>query len=118
MVENPFVSVLDRVLRERGEVVDGEWIDGTPMEGKIAMEDIWTILGIRTVQRSQEQFELLGDAMKQLGWERDRLRVGAGKRSYCYERGPKPHRRIVVTLISAKDGTPAEPVAAYEEGRY
>lgn len=91
VVENPFVSVLERVLRENneladdelavGELVVGELVDGELMEGMIAAEDVWTIVGVRPAQRTQDNNEKLGDAMKQLGWERTRLRVGAGKRS-------------------------------------
>jgi len=117
MVENPFVTVLDRVLREKNDdFVDGVWVEGKPMEGKIEAEHVWTILGVKPAQRSQTQFELLGDAMKQLGWERDRLRVGGGKRSYFYTRGQKPHELIEVYLISLNDG-PAEPVASYRANR-
>ena len=124
VVENPFVSVLERVLRESnelaydelavGELVVGELVDGELMEGMIAAEDVWTIVGVRPAQRTQDNNEKLGDAMKQLGWERTRLRVGAGKRSYAYTRGPKPYRHIVVELMSSRDGAPAQPVAMYQ----
>src|SRR5215475_4150500 len=124
VVENPFVSVLERVLRENneladdelavGELVVGELVDGELMEGMIAAEDVWTIVGVRPAQRTQDNNEKLGDAMKQLGWERTRLRVGAGKRSYAYTRGPKPYRHIVVELMSSRDGAPAQPVAMYQ----
>jgi hypothetical protein len=100
MIENPFVSVLDHVLQEPREMVNGEWVDGQPMQGKIAVEDVWAILQIRPVQRSQQQYELMGNAMKQLSWERSRLREGgAGKRAYYYVRGPQPYRQIAVTVV-------------------
>jgi predicted P-loop ATPase len=113
VVENPFISVLERVLHEPDQLVDGESIEGKWMEGAIATEDLWTIVGVRPAQRTQDNNEKLGDAMKQLGWNRDRLRVGAGKRSYVYTRGPKPHRWIVVELMSMQEGAPAQPVASY-----
>jgi Virulence-associated protein E len=102
VIENPFVSVLEHVLRERGDMVNGVWVEGKPMEGKIAAEDVWTILGVKPAQRSQQQFELLGDAMKQLGWERTRLRTGGGDRAYHYVRGPQPHKRINVIVVEGR----------------
>ena len=51
-------------------------MEGKPMQGKITAEDVWTILEVKPAQRSQDKFELMGDALKQLGWERIRLRVG------------------------------------------
>ena len=114
VIENPFVSVLDTVLREKSDVVYGKLVEGKPMQGKIAAEDVWAIVGVRVAQRSQDRFELLGDAMKQLGWERTRLRVGDNQRAYHYVRGPQPHRRISVMLVGNGDGTPAVPVAGYD----
>src|SRR5262249_51451829 len=89
--ENPFVSVLDRLLRERGGTDD----EGPPMQGKIAVEDLWTLLNIEPARRSQKHNEHLGDAMKQLGWERKHLRVGGGRRAYHFVRGPEPYKRII-----------------------
>jgi len=114
IVENPFVSILDSVLREKDDMKDGEWSEGKPMEGKVVAEDVWAIVGVRPGQRSQQHCEGLGDAMKQLGWERVNLRAGGGTRAYFYTRGPKPHRRIAVTLVSTKDGTPPAPFADYD----
>jgi predicted P-loop ATPase len=68
VIENPFVSVLDTLLREKSDMVNGELVEGEPMQGKIAAEDVWAILSVRVAQRSQDKFELLGDAMKQLRW--------------------------------------------------
>jgi hypothetical protein len=113
VVDNPFVSVLDRALREGGATMDDE--QRTPMQGKVMTEDLWTLLGLKTTQRTQPQFDLLGDAMKQLGWEKTHLRAG-GPLKYYYTRGPKPHRHIIVVMISAQDGTPAYPVANYADG--
>ena len=118
VVENPFVSVLDSVLREKSDVVNGELVEGKPMQGKIAAEDVWAIVGVRVAQRSQDRFELLGDAMKQLGWVRTRLRVGDNQRAYHYVRGPQPHRRISVVLVGNGDGTPAVPVAGYDNENF
>ena len=115
VVENPFISVLDSVLREKDGMKDGEWVDGKPMEGKVAAEDVWAIVGVRPGHRSQQHFEWLGDAMKQLGWERVNLRAGSGMRAYFYTRGPKPYNRITVVLVGNKDGTPPVPNASYDK---
>ena len=115
VVENPFISVLDSVLREKDGMKDGEWVDGKPMEGKVAAEDVWAIVGVRPGHRSQQHFERLGDAMKQLGWERVNLRAGSGMRAYFYTRGPKPYNRITVVLVGNKDGTPPVPNASYDK---
>jgi Virulence-associated protein E len=115
-VENPFVSVLEDTLREKNDLVNGEWVDGKPMEGKITTEDLWKILQLQPKQRGQQHFDWLGKAMKQLGWERTRLRVGGGKLSYFYVRGEPPHRGIKVQLLGDQGGgVPPEPKAYYED---
>jgi hypothetical protein len=112
--ENPFVSVLDEALREYDEMVAGEWTPGKLMKGKIRAEDVWTILGLKPVQRSQEQIEKRSDALKQLGWERKLLRDGGqNQRTYFYVRGEAPHKLITVTLVSSGEGTPAARVGSY-----
>ena len=65
------------------------------MSGKIAAEDVWTLLGIRPGQRHQDHNEKLGAAMAELGWKRTRLRI-EGELSYSYVRGEEPYRRITV----------------------
>jgi hypothetical protein len=107
VVDNPFLSVLDRALREV-EILEPEVRDnkggtlkpakrapGQLMSGKIAAEDVWTLLGIRPGQRHQDHNEKLGAAMAKLGWKRTRLRI-EGELSYSYVRGEEPYRRIVV----------------------
>jgi Virulence-associated protein E-like domain/Bifunctional DNA primase/polymerase, N-terminal len=123
VVENPFVSVLDRTLREydekvpaehdkRGRVIKpAEFVEGPSLEGKITTEDLWTIVGLRPVQRTQPYCELLGAAMQQLGWEKTNLRVGHGARAYHYVRGPQPYRRISVVV----DRDSGKPSAFYDD---
>jgi Virulence-associated protein E-like domain len=100
MVDNPFVMLLDQTLRGMDDMKDGEWVEGKPMQGKIALEDVWTILDIRPGQRTQKHNNDLGAAMKELGWEKKKLRVGGGRergpRPTHYVRGPQPWRSIVV----------------------
>jgi hypothetical protein len=43
-LENPFIAALDNVLREKSEKKDNVWVEGKPMNGKIAIEDVWRIL--------------------------------------------------------------------------
>jgi predicted P-loop ATPase len=107
VIDNPFLSVLERALREveisEPEVRDdtgrilkrAKRVPGSPMRGKIAAEDVWTLLGIRPGQRHQDHNEKLGAAMAELGWKRTRLRIN-GELSYSYVRGDEPYRRIVV----------------------
>ena len=62
-------------------------------------------------QRSQRHLENLGDAMKQLGWERKQLRIGEGNRSYHYVRGKEPYKQI--NVYGSDRGNPAH--ADYEK---
>ena len=111
VAENPFTSVLEHVLREKDVMINGVWVEGPPLEGKLTSEDAWTAVGLRVAQRSQQNMELLGHAMKQLGWTRKRLRVGQSGRSYMYVKGPEPYRRIAV--YADDSGGPAW--ASYEK---
>ena len=104
VTENPFVSLLDHILHDR-DVIDGVSVKGEPLEGKLTTEDAWTAVGLRVSQRTQQNMELLGAAMKQLGWTRKRLRVGKSGRTYMYVKGEEPYRRIEVT--PSTDGLPA-----------
>lgn len=105
-----FVAVIDRALREPAEP------DGEPMNGKIAVADVWTLVGVAPERRSPKQHELLNAAMEQLGWKKvDHLRIGEGRtkgrRPPHFVRGEQPYERIVVMM----DGSyPSKPVANYE----
>jgi predicted P-loop ATPase len=119
MVENPFLSVLERALRDDGDRIeeDGEKV-GKPMQGKIAVEDVWTLVGLRDQpgRRTQPLTELLGAAMRQLGWTRpdDRQRAGGGEHKYCYIKGEKPYRLIEVDVFKEID-SPLQTVARYAD---
>lgn len=114
LIENPFASVLYQVLRDKDELANDVWVEGKPLNGKLTAEDAWTIVGVRPERRTQQQFENLGGAMKQLGWTRTRLRVGSGGRSYIYVRGDKPYRWI--TVFAGTDGNPATACLAESTG--
>jgi hypothetical protein len=122
VVDNPFLSVLDSVLREKDDmqpeirdkrgrlITKAKWVEGGPMQGKITTEHVWLALGVRAAQRTQAHNENMGAAMQALGFEKTRLRTD-GSLGYCYVRGPEPYRRIVIAPGS--DGFPAS--ASYED---
>ena len=105
VIDNPFLSVLDSVLREKDDMVEGVRAEGKPMEGKVTGEDVWTILGVKPAQRLEQHNENMGAAMKALGWERKKVRAD-GDHGWGYARGPQPYRRIVVT--PGTDGYPPQ----------
>ena len=118
-LENPFLSVLDRALRDTNDPIeeDGEQV-GRPMQGKISVEGVWALVGLRDHpgRRTQKHIELVGAAMRELGWERDRQRVG-GQLKYCYIKGPQPYRLIEVEPYGGCEGVPLEMIASYMDVR-
>jgi len=107
MLTNEFTSLLDEILRDEND---------EPLQGKITVNDVWQALGIRPGQRHQGRQEQLGTAMRELGWSHKRLRFGEGKRSYCYTKGPQPHR-TVATLSPDETGVPHRAFYEPEGGR-
>ena len=92
VVEDPFSEVIEHTLGS--------------MEGKIAAADVWLIVGVREGQRNQEHNSRLGEAMRQLGWKRERLRFGRPNKEYGYWRGTKDKqiyvsRDVVEGTVSA-----------------
>ena len=71
-VDDPFVGRLADVLGN--------------LEGKLKAEDAWEIVGVPPGQRNQDHNERLGEAMRELGWKRTRLRSD-GKLVYWYVKG-------------------------------
>jgi len=74
------------------------------MTGKLKTEDAWTILGIPHGQRTQDHNARLGDAMRELGWERTKLRFGGRNPEYAYARGTSEERAFRVIVIRAPNG--------------
>ena len=62
------------------------------LEGKLRAEDAWEIVGVLPGQRTQHHNERLGEAMRELGWTRKKLRFG-GPAEWCYVRG-ESHKQI------------------------
>lgn len=89
-VEDPFVETL-------GEALEG-------LEGKLRAEDAWTLLGLEPGRRVQEHNARLGDAMRELGWERTKLRFG-GASVWCYAKGgPQARRRRLSVHLDVATG--------------
>src|SRR6185503_19386461 len=86
-IEDPFLHSLLEVL---GEERNG-------IKGKLRATDAWEIVGVPPGQRSQEVNVRLGEAMRELGWLRDRRRFG-GPLEYAYLRGTPRECQVVVVL--------------------
>jgi predicted P-loop ATPase len=84
-VEDPFVETL------------GAMLNGA--EGKLRAIDAWAIVGVPEGQRTQDHNQRLGDAMRELGWERTKLRFD-GVVEHCYAKGDARARwrRVEVLL--------------------
>jgi virulence-associated protein E len=97
LTKDPYFEALQAALVDD----DGE------MEGKIASESIWVILGARAAQRSQEANERVGTALRKLGWTRpseNNNKVRIKKRLVLgYVKGEKPWRPIIATRDEAGD---------------
>lgn len=100
--DDPYVAVFREALGDH--------------EGKLKSIDAWTVLNIPVGQRTQVQSERLGAAMRELGWERKKLRLGGPNPDWCYVKGHAKHlRRIMVERSSSGyvrvfyDGVRAEP---------
>jgi hypothetical protein len=98
-VEDPFVETL-------GAILNGA-------EGKLRSIDAWAIVGVPEGQRTQEHNQRLGDAMRELGWERTKLRFDGGGPENCYAKGDARARwrRVEVLLddrgraVGVRDGS-------------
>ena len=95
-VEDPFVGTLGNVLEER--------------VGKIRNHDVWKIVGIDPAHRTQDHNARLGDAMRELGWERTKLHFG-GPSEWCYAKGDGQERKTPLYVHFEHDGSPVVDVA-------
>lgn len=78
-VEDPWVQVFAALLRDRN--------------GKLRAGDAWEIVGVPVDRRSQEHNERLGEVLRELGFERTKLRFGGPGSEWCYARGSKDERQ-------------------------
>lgn len=89
-VEDPYVQTLAAVLRD--------------LNGKLSAEDAWAIVDIPSGHRTQDHNARLGEAMRELGFERTKLRFD-GLPTWCYARGEKWERgRKIAVWRDASDG--------------
>jgi hypothetical protein len=63
------------------------------LDGKLVCEDAWRIIDKPAAQRGQHDNTRLGAALRDLGWERKKLRIN-GKPAWCYARGVPPLPRV------------------------
>jgi hypothetical protein len=88
VAEDPLVEALDDAFGE--------------MLGRVLIEDVWTLIGKPDpAQRKQWDKTALGQAMRRLGWEKQKLRKKEpgekeSKKRYFYTRGAEPHPEIVL----------------------
>lgn len=80
-VDDPFVELLAETLGDK--------------QGKVRSIDLWNALGIAVAQRTPDQTTRVGSAMKQLGFERTKLRFGGKDPEWAYKRGKSNHRIII-----------------------
>ncbi len=84
-VEDPYVVTLGTILGEA--------------TGKLLAADVWDLVGIPTGQQTQDHNARLGDAMRVLGWERDKRRFGGPRSQWCYLKGSKAERERRVEVV-------------------
>jgi predicted P-loop ATPase len=76
---DPFADALEAAL---GEVEDG----------RLTVRDAWLIVGMDPGKATQEDNVRLGEAMRALGWRRDKLRFSDGSPRRCYAVGSGSQR--------------------------
>jgi hypothetical protein len=60
--------------------------------GKIRTRDVWRIVGVSVDRRTPQHEQRVGEAMRELGFERKQGRFGGGGPEYAYVRGTKAER--------------------------
>jgi hypothetical protein len=88
-----------RAEQEARRIVD-PWRDRlesvlAEIEGKMTCDDAWKIIDKPSGQRTQHDNNRIGAAMRDLGWDRKKVKIG-GKHCWGYARGPLPYGRIEV----------------------
>jgi hypothetical protein len=65
--------------------------------GKILSADVWNVINVPQHMRTQEHNARIGEIMRNMGWNRKKLRVD-GKSSWCYAKGDnlEQTKRIVI----------------------
>jgi hypothetical protein len=88
LIGDPWVGTLEQAL-------------GPYEHGRILSADVWTILNIPPGMQSQDHNGRMGDAMREMGWERVKYSL-AGKTRWHYAKGTSNQRyvRIIVSRDS------------------
>jgi predicted P-loop ATPase len=82
-VEDPWVPLIAEALGDR--------------KGTVSAEGMWAIVNVAEGMRTQEQNSRLGNAVKELGWERTRSRREV-KRVYSYGCGTKEEKKKCIEI--------------------
>jgi predicted P-loop ATPase len=89
-IEDPFVVTLGNVFGN--------------LAGKVRAADAWALLGIPTGQQTQDQNARFGEAMRELGWERTKLRFGSRGPEWAYAKGDAAERQRHIEFVRDGDG--------------
>ena len=68
--------------------------------GRLTVRDAWALVGVDPGRATQDDNVRLGEAMRALGWRRDKLRFGDGNPRRCYARGDASARISVEGIQS------------------
>lgn len=67
--------------------------------GKIRTRDVWLIVGVPVDRRTPQHEQRVGEAMRELGFERKQGRFGGGGPEYAYLRGTKAERLRQIEVV-------------------
>jgi hypothetical protein len=81
-LEDPFVDVIRQALGDK--------------QGKIKIQDIWEVVEVPRGQRTNAHEKRIGEAMRELGWSRKKMRFGRPNPEWSYVKGPSPHAKLVL----------------------
>lgn len=94
---DPSLYAEARIEQDARRIVD-PWRDSLEaafgeISGKLTCDDVWKVIDKPSGQRSQHDNSRMGAAMRDLGWERRRVKIG-GRISWGYVRGEPPYSSI------------------------
>jgi hypothetical protein len=81
--DNPFLDALAAAIQDR--------------DGILFVDDAYALLGIQPTQRTQEQAEKLGEAMRELGFEYAKRRRGGAHAERAWVKGATGNRFLLTT---------------------
>jgi len=88
-------AALEQDARTRNDdpLVDALYRNLGNITGKLRIADAYVVAGIEPGKATQDQMSRFGQAIRELGWERERRRF-AGERCYAYVRGEVGEREV------------------------